>query len=367
MKAVGIICEYNPFHNGHVYHINKIKELYKDYVIVLIMSGCFTERGEISLHNKWDKTKFALKAGVDIVIELPFVFASQSADTFSYGAIKILNEFNIEYLIFGSECNDIELLKSVALNQNEINIKKYLDLGYNYPTALAKSIKDKTGKELNSPNDLLGISYIKAINKINPNIKAITIQRTNDYFNSNINSNIISASSIRNLLKENKDIKIYIPSYVDIPKYIDQENYFNLFKYKVLSEDSLSKYMGVDEGIEGLIKKAIINCNSFDEFIKKIKCKRYTYNRLSRMYIHILCNYTKEENELYKNTFYIRLLGFSKNGQKYLNMVKKEFSMPLISKYNKSDEFMLKMDLRAIKVYNVDSLDKEFKNKIEKV
>jgi len=367
MKAVGIICEYNPFHNGHVYHINKIKELYKDYVIVLIMSGHFTERGEISLHNKWEKTHFALETGVDIVVELPFSFATQSADIFSYGAIKILNEFNIEYLIFGSECNDINLLQEIASNQNELDIKKYLDIGYNYPTALAKSIKDKTGNELNGPNDLLGISYIKAINNINPSIIPITIKRTNDYHNSDIENNIISASTIRTLLKENKDIKKYIPGYVSIPKYIDQNNYFSLFKYKVLTEDDLSIYMGVDEGIENLIKKIIVNCYNFDDFIKNIKSKRYTYNRLSRMYIHILCNYTKQENEIYKNIFYIRLLGFSKNGQKYLNKVKKEFTIPLISKYNKHDETMLKLDLRATKVYDINLLNKEYQNKIEKV
>ena len=367
MKAVGIICEYNPFHNGHVYHINKIKELYKDYVIVLIMSGHFTERGEISLHNKWEKTHFALETGVDIVVELPFSFATQSADIFSYGAIKILNEFNIEYLIFGSECNDINLLQEIASNQNELDIKKYLDIGYNYPTALAKSIKDKTGNELNGPNDLLGISYIKAINNINPSIIPITIKRTNDYHNSDIENNIISASTIRTLLKENKDIKKYIPGYVSIPKYIDQNNYFSLFKYKVLTENDLSIYMGVDEGIENLIKKIIVNCYNFDDFIKNIKSKRYTYNRLSRMYIHILCNYTKQENEIYKNIFYIRLLGFSKNGQKYLNKVKKEFTIPLISKYNKHDETMLKLDLRATKVYDINLLNKEYQNKIEKV
>lgn len=367
MKTIGIVCEYNPFHNGHVYHIQKIKELYEDSVIILIMSGHFTERGEVSLNNKWDKAKFALKAGVDIVVELPYVFATQSADVFSYGAIKILNEFKIDYLIFGSECNDIELLKKIALNQNDLNIKSYLDLGYNYPTALAKSIKDKTGSELSSPNDLLGVSYIKAINRINSNIIPITIQRTNDYHNSDTNNDIVSASTIRNLLKEKKDIKKYIPEYVNIPKYINQNDYFNLFKYKVLSEDNLSIYMDVDEGLEGLIKKYIVKSNNYDEFIKYIKSKRYTYNRLARMYIHILCNYTKQENEKYKNIFYIRLLGFSKKGQKHLNLVKKDFSIPLISKYNKKDEDMLKIDLRATKIYNINLLDNEYKNKIEKV
>ena len=146
MTTIGIICEYNPFHNGHIYHIKKIKEMYKDSIIILVMSGNFTQRGDISIINKWDKTKIALENNIDLVIELPFVFATQGADVFAKGAIQILNNLKVDKLIFGSECNNISELKELAKIQLQENyntlVKKYLEKGLNYPTAMSKALKD---------------------------------------------------------------------------------------------------------------------------------------------------------------------------------------------------------------------------------
>ena len=162
---IGIICEYNPFHNGHIYHINKIKEKYPDSSIVLVVDSFFTERGDISVLDKVSKTKIALENNIDLVIELPFAFATQSADIFAYGAISILNKLNCDLLIFGSESNNIEELKKTALTELEDSynnvVKDYLNDGVNYPTALAKALNFVGGYSINKPNDLLGISYIK--------------------------------------------------------------------------------------------------------------------------------------------------------------------------------------------------------------
>ena len=141
METIGIICEYNPFHNGHLYHLDKIKEMYSDSRIILVMSGNFLQRGDCSLINKWDKTRIALEFGVDLVVELPFVFATQSADVFAHGAISILNNLGVNKIVFGSECNDIDLLWKMAdiqINNKQYDeyVCKYMDLGYNYPTSM---------------------------------------------------------------------------------------------------------------------------------------------------------------------------------------------------------------------------------------
>ena len=200
--STGIICEYNPFHNGHKYHIDKIKEMYPNDEIILVMSSHFLQRGETSLINKWKKTEIALTEGVDLVIELPFVFSSQGADIFAKGAIEILDSLKVDRIVFGSEINDIEVLKdmaSVQINNNKFNslVKEYTSEGVNYPTAVAKAIKILTHREANTPNDLLGISYIKEIIKQNSKIKPMCIQRTNDFHSKNAYSTIASTTSIR--------------------------------------------------------------------------------------------------------------------------------------------------------------------------
>ena len=361
MKKIGIICEYNPFHNGHLYHIKKIKELYPDSLIVLVMSGNFTERGEISLINKWDKTKIALNHGIDLVLELPFPYATESADTFASGAIRILSYFNVDYLIFGSECDNIEIFKELANTQ--INnpyydnlVKEYLDLGYNYPTSMSKALTDLCDYTINSPNDLLGLSYVKQIILQESDIIPLTIKRTNDYHNINLTGKISSATSIRNAYFNNEDISSYIPE--DVINYLPKDNpinkYFELLKYKLISEvDELDKYMDVSEGIDKRIKKFILKSKDYDELIENIKTKRYTYNRLNRMFLHILTNYTKEKSKQFKTMNYIKVLGFNKKGSELIKEIKKEDFIPIITNYSELDDKMLDYELQISFIYNM--------------
>lgn len=357
--TIGIICEYNPFHNGHLYHLNKIKEKYNDATIVLVMSGNFVQRGNISLINKWDKTKIALHYGIDIVIELPFIFATQSADIFAKGAISILKELKVNKLIFGSESNDTKKLLHLASSQlNNPNydtlVKTYLDKGYNYPTSMNKALYDINNQEINDPNDLLGLSYIKQIISQDANIEVETIKRTNDFHNTKLKDKITSATSIREALKNNIDIKKYVPT--EALKYLNQNttnNYFNYLKYKIISENkNLSLYQTVDEGIENRLLKYIDTCQNLDELITKVKTKRYTYNKISRMTSHIICSFTKEEAKNQELT-YIRLLGFSKAGQNYLNKIKKDLNIPLITKQKKDFDQLLTIDNRCDAIYNL--------------
>lgn len=360
MKSVGIICEYNPFHNGHLYHLTEIKKMFPEHLIILVMSSSFTERGEISIINKWDKTKISLEAGIDIVLELPFPFATQSADIFAKGAVQILEYMNCEYLVFGSESNNIETLNNLAniqLNNKEYDklVSKYLNEGINYPTALSKALNKLSKINIKEPNDLLGLSYVKEIQKNKFNIKPITIKRTNGYHDLNTNSNIVSASAIRNLLDNNKDISDFIPSYV-LP-YINHLNIkdklFTLLKYKIISDHDLGKYQTVDEGIENRILKYIHTSNSLEELINNIKTKRYTYNKISRMLIHILCSFTKEDAKKMNEISYIRVLGFNKSGQQYLNKIKKELKIPLITNCKGIENDMLNLEHRVSNIYNM--------------
>ena len=353
---IGIICEYNPFHNGHLYHLKKIKEMYKDSTIILVMSGNYTQRGDLSIIDKWDKTDIALEYGVDMVIELPFIYASQSADIFSYGAIKILKEMKVDILVFGSELGDIDILNKLAsiqvFNKNYDNlVKDYIKKGFNYPTACGMALYDITGININTPNDVLGLCYIKEIIKQNANIKPICIKRTNNYNDTNLNNKITSARSIRIALKENKNIKEYIPDLVyknlNI-RYLD--DYYIFIKYKILTTD-ISNIVGMNKELNIRINKYIYKCDNLEELINNIKSKNYSYNRIKRLMVHILVNFTLDDVNNFKD--YIRILGFNNKGQIYLNKIKKDIKLPIITNYSNSNGLL---DLDK-KINNVLSLN----------
>ncbi|MBR5369937.1 MAG: nucleotidyltransferase [Bacilli bacterium] len=360
MKSIGIIAEYNPFHNGHLYHINKIKEKYPDYSIVLVMTGNFTERGDVSIIDKWKRTEIALKHGIDLVIELPYPFATQSADYFAYGAITILEKMGCEKVIFGSESDNVDDLYLIANTQIdnpefERLVKIYSKMGNNYPTALSLALKDLTNKKIDEPNDLLGISYIKTILKNNYKIKYETIKRTNSYHDLELNEEISSATSIREALSNNLDISKQIPKDT-ISYYTDLhfiEDYFDILKYKIMTEKDLSIYHTVEEGIDKLLNKKINEANSYSELISLIKSKRYTYNKITRMLLHILCNFTKEKANMFKDISYIRILGFNDTGKKYLSSIKKNIDIPIISKITRDKDDMLEFELETTNIYNL--------------
>ena len=371
-KIIGIIAEYNPFHNGHLYQIKKIREKYKDATIVVVSSSSFTQRGEISLLNKFDKTKVALNNGVDLVIELPYVYSTQSSDIFASAAIKILNYLKINTLCFGTErdnIDDIKICAQTQLNNPEYDIlvKKYLNDGFNYPTALNKALKSLVNIEITEPNELLALSYIKEIISNKLNIDIFNIKRTNDYHDIESNESIVSASNIRNKLINNIDIKDKVPSDVyDILKNIKFNNkYFEFLKYKINSESDLEKYLDVDEGLSTRIRNAINESNNLEELIQNIKTKRYTYNKISRMLNHILCSFTKDERDDVKNIEYIRILGFNDTGQRHLNNIKNDLSINILNKYDTSYR-ALEIEKRVSLIYSMiinDIMDAEIKNK----
>ena len=374
-KIIGIIAEYNPFHLGHRYQNNKIKELYPDSLIIAIISTNFTERGDISLLNKWNKTTICLKEGIDLVVELPTLYATQSADIFAYGALSILNKFKIDTLVFGSETNNIDLL--IKLAKAQINnpkyqelVKNYLSLGLNYPTAMSKALKKLTNIKIDKPNDLLALSYIKEIIKNNYPITPISIKRTNDYHANNVqnNTNIINASLIREMFLNNQEITPYIPKDTKELLYqnITINNAYTLLKYNIINnKENLSTYLDIEEGLDKRILKYIDISNTWSELVNNLKTKRYTYNKINRTLLHILLNIHKEENN---KEIYLRVLGFNTNGRLYLKKIKKESSLDIFTSYRKNKSPLLDLEYHSTYIYSLITNDsslikKEYQSK----
>ena len=360
MDKIGIICEFNPFHNGHVYFLKKIKKMFPNSFITLVMSTNFTQRGEFSFLTKWEKTKIALENNIDLVLELPFLFTTQSADTFAYYAVSILEYLDMDYLIFGSESNDIDTLKNLAstiLYHKDYNqlVKKYLDLGNNYPVSMSKALYNITSIRLKDSNDLLGISYLKTIIKNDYKIKPLTIKREDSYLE--------SASNIREAYLKKESLKSLVPritlKYLSINlNYLDK--YFELLKYKIITDiNNLENYLDVSEGLENKIKQSA-NTHNYQELLENLKSKRYTYNKLNRMFLHILFNIKKEPTN---NINYIRVLGFNSIGRSYLKRIKKQINIPIITNYKDIDDEVLYLEkivtITYLNILNKSNLIKE--------
>ena len=363
MEVIGIIAEYNPFHNGHKYHIDEIKRKYPRSIIVLALNGYFSERGEVSYLTKEDKVSLSLEYGVDIVIELPALFGTQAADIFADASIKLLNNFNVDRIIFGSESNDVSILEKIARTQlydPEFNdrVKESLSEGVNYPTALANALN--IDFEFN-PNDLLGISYIKASLKNEFDIEFETIKRTNSFHDNDLDEDLVSASNIRNRLLNKENIDKYIPyNKEDYIVDINVKKLFELLSYEILTNNHLDEILTVDEGIDNKLKKEVLKAFNREDLIYLIKSKRYTYNKISRMLVHILLNVEKKSYTL----DYAKVLGFSQNGQKYLSSIRDDLVLPTTPNIN-SDQF--KYEIKASFVYdlitNSNTLAFETRNK----
>ena len=363
-KIIGVIAEYNPFHLGHRYQIEKIKELYPDSIIIAIISTNFTQRGDISLLNKWNKATICLNEGIDLVIELPTLYATQSADIFAYGAISILNKFKIDTLVFGSETNDIDsftTLANIQINNPKYPelVKNYLSLGLNYPTAMSKALKELTNTKIDKPNDLLALSYIKEIIKNNYPITPISIKRTNDYHSNSLqnNTNIINASLIREMFLNNQDISPYIPNNTKelLYQYLSLNKAYTLLKYNIINnENNLSTYLDIEEGLDKRILKYLDTSHTWIDLVNNLKTKRYTYNKINRTLLHLLLNIKKEDNT---KEIYLRALGFNNKGREYLKKLKKDTNLDIFTSYRKNKSPLLDLEYHSTYIYSLITND----------
>lgn len=334
-KPVGIVVEYNPFHNGHRYHCLKAKE-YGD-VVVAVMSGDFVQRGEPALIDRWSRAELALKNGVDIVVELPIFYSTQSAEIFAKGAVGILNSMKVKKIVFGSESGDTEkLLKRAKLEEEEEfkqELKKQLKEGFSYPTSYSNTLKYLKQEEEIESNDILGVEYIKALKFWKSKIEPIAIKREKSgYYSEGIEDGISSATGIRKKLQLGEEIREVVPltTYEILKealkenKFAKLEDFYELIRYKILLEkDRLELIQDIEQGYENKIYEAALSSKNFQDFFEKIKSKRYTLGRIQRILIHILLGVKKEETKKVKEKIpYIRVLGFTKVGQEYLKELK---------------------------------------------
>ncbi len=350
MRVVGIIGEYNPFHFGHLYHIQKTKEKFPDSILILALNGCFSQRGDVSILSVEDKVRISLQYGVDIVVQIPTLYGTQSADIFADCAISLLHELGVTDIVFGSETNSIKQISLYAKKQLKQDLHEqmegYLRIGLNYPTALSKSVG--LTKKFCKPNDLLGISYAKTVFKNHYEITLHTILRTNSYHDLSSNTGVVSASNIRHKLENQEDVQSFLPK--DVYPLIHSFSSLTLWKmlqYKILTDANLALYLTVDEGIENRLQKMAPKASSIEEFMRLVKTKRYTYNKLQRMMIHILLGITKEENEK-ASLSYIPIVGFRETGKKYLH----EHKCSLPYRVDPSS-VLYQIELRAAFVYEL--------------
>ena len=338
-NIIGLIVEYNPFHNGHLHHIQEIDRLFEDNIKIAVMSGDYVQRGEPSLINKFEKTKIALSQGIDIVIELPIFYSSQSAEIFAKSSVNLLNQLSCSHIVFGSESNDLDKLKKIATisltKEFELSLKEFLAEGFSYPTAFSKALfNEKLGS-----NDILALEYLKAIKTINSKIEACCIKREKTGYYDNEKDNFASASYIRKVLldtnekKENKlnKIKNLVPEFSykileeNFGVFSCLNDFYDLMKYNIIKNYStLKNIQDLEIGLENRLYKYSLENLSFSDFFDKILNKRLTISRLQRILLHSLLDLTEELTDKVKNKVpYVKILGFSNRGQEYLNYLKK--------------------------------------------
>ena len=381
-KRIGIIAEYNPFHNGHLYQIQKAKELTGADTVITVMSGNFTQRGDTSLINKFEKAKIALQNEVDMVIELPTIYSISSAENFALGGVKILNEIgNIDYLVFGIEEENLEKLQAIAdvlVNEDDEfkrNIKEELDKGNSYPKAREIVLKKVLSSEnmekiMQKPNNILAIEYLKALKTTNSKIKPFAIKRKNTMHNDeNINENYASGTYIRKLFIENNfdEIRKVVPQYTyerllelkNQGTYVSSINDFSdivIYKIRTMTKEEISKIADVNEGLENSIKLASTTCKTIDEIIEKVSTKRYTKTRISRILTYILLDITKSEMEqAKKNNPYIRVLGINKKCEGILKTINNNKLITSLKKFeeNNGENQLLNIDKKATEIYTI--------------
>ncbi|MCI6153293.1 MAG: nucleotidyltransferase [Fusobacterium perfoetens] len=361
-KAVGIVIEYNPFHNGHKYHLDKAKEL--GDIVIGVMSGDYVQRGEPAFINKWSRGEIALKEGIDILCELPSYYSTQSAEIFAKSSIGILKNLGVTTILFGSESSNIEKLKKILeLEKNkEFNeeIRRNLDEGISYPNAYSLSIKKFLEKdiEINS-NDILGIEYLRAIKYYDEKIEAKTLKRrAGGYYSQKEENNIMSATGIRKLIFENKSIENLVTknSFEVLEKEKEKitkiSDFYPLIRYAILSKkEKLADYQDVENGLENRIYEMALKYENHQEFFNNLITKRYTIGRIQRILIHILLDITKADtNYLKENIPYIRILGFSKKGREYLKTIEKNNDVKILTSFKNIKKILNEKEIKFLEL-----------------
>ena len=344
-KKIGIVVEYNPFHNGHLYQIEKIREKFgNEALLVVVMSGDFVQRGEFSFFNKWEKTEVALKNGVDIVVELPLYYSIQNAEIFSKMATRILEYLDLDIQVFGAESNKIEKLENVIELQEEIAYKKklmeYMKQGNSYGTSQKKALEEYGLGNLVRSNNILALEYMREMKNSELRIKPCIIKREVSEYNENkvedSREKFASASFIRseieNYQNDDEEKLLKLKEFVPIETFeilknkvlkVDvKKEVFKLFKYKFLisEREEILKIYDMTEEIYSRIFSKLKNSKDLKEFLKNMKSRNFSGKRIERLMLNVVLNIKKEVLDF--EIEYVRVLGFNRKGQKYLKKLK---------------------------------------------
>ena len=366
MKTIGIVTEYNPFHKGHAHMIAEAKKQANADRVVVVMSGSFVQRGEPAMFDKWTRTKAALLNGVDLVLELPVLFAASNAETFARAAVRILEESGIvDILCFGSESGDLLSLQEAAkLMSNETAefqrlLKEKLDAGVSYPTARAQALEtvSKINAEiLSRPNHILGLEYLKALDTYNCTMQPMTIRREGDYNSTELGEGFASAAAVRKALLEDRTEDalsqlpesthaLYQEALSNGKAPITWENLTDALNYKLRmsSPEELKEIAEVTEGLENRIYHALHSAYYIEDLIAYIKTKRYTRTKIQRILLHTLLDIREAEVTHYKNRLYmpyIRVLGFRKDSSDILADLTEYAKCPVLTNLKKAPELL---------------------------
>ena len=395
MKVTGIIAEYDPFHNGHSYHIKKAREMTGADAIVVVMSGHFTQRGMPAFFRRDARVRMAVDGGADLVIELPYIYACNSSHEFARGAAGILNGIGcVDALVFGAETDDMDTLGKAARaaagtdDRSSAYIKEEMKNGVSYPEALTRSVEKiygaQTAAVLREPNNLLGIEYMKALRELGSGIKPFIVGRRSAAHGESLEMlherkqerRIASGTAVRKAVYAGgaRAAEMLVPdtsfsiisgyersSGFSFTEYRDKikKNMFELLKYKIITSDEseLAEVYGVAEGLENRLKSCISGAEDIDGLIDSVKSKRYTRARISRTLMHLLINLRTTDFETLRETYCARVLGFSPTGGKLLRLMSESSAIPVFSNLSRLDKRspeaarVLKYDMRASDVY----------------
>ena len=357
MKVTGIVTEYNPLHNGHLYHIEKAREITGCDLLVAVMSGNFVQRGEFAITDKWKRAEAAVKAGVDLVVELPFPFVVQSATQFGYNAVRILDLLKANSIVFGSETNNLQELKDISeMSFNIDNFKENMKKGYSYPASYG-FMADSYG-----PNDILAISYLKALQQF-PDITPYSIKRVGNYHDDSTEAAYPSALAIREAVKDDKDVSEYTPMAAALTgNYPTWEKMYPYVKTLLLTTpvQQLSESFLMDEGIENHLVKQANAYDNYADFINAAVTKRYTRSRIQRTLCHLLVHNTKEDMKNLPQLDRIRPLWFNDAGQQYIKQLQKD-GLIVANHFTQNIKQYRELEYKAAIVYamTLDEKDRE--------
>lgn len=368
MKTLGIITEYNPFHKGHAYMIEEAKRRSGAKRVIVVMSGSFVQRGEPALFDKWTRTQAALQNGADLVLELPFLFAAANAESFARGAVRTLQESGIvDILCFGSEGGDLSSLQAAAmlmLNETEEFqrlLKKELDEGLSYPAARAKALETVSqvnSEILSSPNHILALEYLKAMQLYSSPMQPMTIRRKGAYHSPSLEERdgFASAAAIRKAILEGHitEALTQLPENTHVlyqkalslgtaPLSWDALTPALHYKLRMLSAEELRQIAEVTEGLENRILRSIESCYSFSDIVDFIKTKRYTRTKIQRILLHTLLDVKEKEISYYLEQLhlpYIRVLGFRKEKSEILADLTDAAKCPVLTNLKKAPDIL---------------------------